>query len=251
MILVHGGAGVIVPERHERLKAGCRAAAAAGKAVLDRGGSALDAVVAAVRVLEDDPEFDAGTGSSLTREGTVETCATVMDGKRRRAGAVAAVPDLGAPVIVARAMLETGEHVLVPDTELDPRVNPELLQKGIRSLIGVRLGLGRERFGVLYVESLQPRQFTESELAAAESRRDLAISWQALGKDKERKRLLILSVEDAVARVEALRVAVEDHPVTHARRRVQAADRQWLEARGEVADLESVVRDMEIASRRK
>jgi len=112
MILVHGGAGVIAPERHERLRAGCRAAAAAGKAVLDRGGTALDAVVAAVRVLEDDPEFDAGIGSALTRDGTVETCATVMDGKRRRAGAVAAVPDLGAPVIVARAMLETGEHVL-------------------------------------------------------------------------------------------------------------------------------------------
>jgi beta-aspartyl-peptidase (threonine type) len=112
MILVHGGAGVIAPERQERLRAGCRAAVAAGKAVLDRGGSALDAVVAAVRVLEDDPEFDAGIGSALTRDGTVETCATVMDGARRRAGAVAAVPDLGAPVIVARAMLETGEHVL-------------------------------------------------------------------------------------------------------------------------------------------
>lgn len=112
MILVHGGAGNLAPERHDRLRAGCRAAAAAGKAVLDRGGSALDAVVAAVRVLEDDPEFDAGIGSQLTRDGTVETCATVMDGARRKAGAVAAVPDLGAPVIVARAMLETGEHVL-------------------------------------------------------------------------------------------------------------------------------------------
>jgi beta-aspartyl-peptidase (threonine type) len=113
MILVHGGAGAIAPERHDRLRAGVRAAAAAGKAVLDRGGSALDAVVAAVRILEDDPEFGAGVGSALTRDGTVETCATVMDGSKRRAGAVAAVPDLGAPVIVARAMLERGEHVLL------------------------------------------------------------------------------------------------------------------------------------------
>lgn len=113
MILVHGGAGAIAPERHDRLRAGVRAAAAAGKAVLDRGGNALDAVVAAVRVLEDDPEFGAGTGSALTRDGTVETCATVMDGKTRRAGAVAAVPNLGAPVIVARAMLERAEHVLL------------------------------------------------------------------------------------------------------------------------------------------
>lgn len=113
MIVVHGGAGAVAPERHDRLRAGVRAAAAAGKAVLDRGGRALDAVVAAVRVLEDDPEFGAGLGSALTRAGTVETCATVMDGSKRRAGAVAAVPDLGAPVIVARALLETGEHVLL------------------------------------------------------------------------------------------------------------------------------------------
>src|SRR3954470_3231316 len=106
MILVHGGAGQVAPERHERMRAGVRAAAAAGNALLVRGGSALDAVVAAVRVLEDDPEFGAGIGSALTRDGTVETCASVMDGANRRAGAVAAAPDLAAPVIVARAILE-------------------------------------------------------------------------------------------------------------------------------------------------
>ena len=113
MIVVHGGAGAVAPERQARLRQGVRAAAQAGNTILERGGNALDAVVAAVRVLEDDPEFGAGIGSALTRDGTVETCATVMDGSRRRAGAVAAVPDIGAPVIVARAMLETGEHVLL------------------------------------------------------------------------------------------------------------------------------------------
>jgi len=113
MILVHGGAGQVTPDRHDRLRAGVRAAAAAGRALLDRGGSALDAVVAAVRVLEDDPEFGAGIGSALTRDGTVETCASVMDGVNRRAGAVAAVQDLGMPVIVARAVLEMGEHVIL------------------------------------------------------------------------------------------------------------------------------------------
>ena len=113
MILVHGGAGQVTPDRHDRLRAGVRAAAAAGRALLDRGGSALDAVVAAVRVLEDDPEFGAGIGSALTRDGTVETCASVMDGANRRAGAVAAVPDLGAPIIVARAVLEMAEHVIL------------------------------------------------------------------------------------------------------------------------------------------
>jgi beta-aspartyl-peptidase (threonine type) len=113
MILVHGGAGRVEPERYERLRAGVRAAAAAGHAVLARGGAALDAAVAAVRVLEDDPEFNAGTGSVLTRDGTVETDAAVMDGATRRVGAVAAVPDLGAPVAVARAVLDAGEHVLL------------------------------------------------------------------------------------------------------------------------------------------
>ena len=113
MIVVHGGAGAVAPERQARLRQGVRAAAQTGHNILERGGTALDAVVAAVRVLEDDPEFGAGIGSALTRDGTVETCATVMDGSRRRAGAVAAVPDIGAPVIVARAMLETAEHVLL------------------------------------------------------------------------------------------------------------------------------------------
>src|SRR5688572_10099415 len=113
MIVVHGGVGHVAKDRHDRVRAGLRAAAAAGRALLDRGGSALDAVVAAVRVLEDDPEFGAGIGSSLTREGTVETCASVMDGATRRTGAVACVPNIAAPVILARAVMERGEHVLL------------------------------------------------------------------------------------------------------------------------------------------
>lgn len=114
MILVHGGAGSVTPgERADRLRAGVRAAAAAGKQILDRGASALDAVVAAVRTLEQDPEFGAGIGSALTRDGSVETCASVMDGANQRAGAVAAVPDLAAPVILARRVMEMGEHVVL------------------------------------------------------------------------------------------------------------------------------------------
>src|SRR5688500_14431050 len=113
MIVVHGGAGAVSADRRERVLAGVRAAAAAGYGVLARGATALDAVVAAVRVLEDDPEFSAGLGSALTREGTVETCASVMDGKTRRTGAVAAVPNIGAPVILARAVMERGEQVLL------------------------------------------------------------------------------------------------------------------------------------------
>jgi beta-aspartyl-peptidase (threonine type) len=112
-IVVHGGAGLVAPERHARLREGVRAAAIAGDAVLAGGGSALDAVVAAVRVLEDDPEFNAGRGSALTRAGTVETDASVMDGATQRVGAVGAVPDLGCAVALARAVLDRGEHVLL------------------------------------------------------------------------------------------------------------------------------------------
>jgi beta-aspartyl-peptidase (threonine type) len=112
-IIVHGGAGRVAAERAGRLRAGVRAAAEAGDAVLGADGSALDAVVAAVQLLEDDPEFNAGTGAALTRDSTVETDACVMDGWLRRVGAVAAVPDLANPVVLARAVLEAGEHVLL------------------------------------------------------------------------------------------------------------------------------------------
>jgi beta-aspartyl-peptidase (threonine type) len=112
-IIVHGGAGEVASERYDRLRAGVRAAAEAGDAVLLAGGSALDAVIAAVRVLEDDPEFNAGTGSALTLDGTVETDAAVMDGATQRVGAVGAVPDLGTPIALARAVLDAGQHVLL------------------------------------------------------------------------------------------------------------------------------------------
>jgi beta-aspartyl-peptidase (threonine type) len=112
-IIVHGGAGAVTPERHDRLRAGVRASAEAGDAVLARGGSALDAVVAAVRVLEDDGEFNAGRGAVLTRDGTVETDASVMCGATQRVGAVAAVPDLGCAVALARAVLDAGDHAIL------------------------------------------------------------------------------------------------------------------------------------------
>jgi L-asparaginase / beta-aspartyl-peptidase len=112
-IVVHGGAGSVAPERHDRLRAGVRAAAAVGHAILAAGGGALDAVVAAVRVLEDDPEFNAGHGAALTRDSTVETDAAVMDGAAQRVGAVGAVPELGCAIALARAVLDAGEHVLL------------------------------------------------------------------------------------------------------------------------------------------
>jgi len=111
-IIVHGGAGDIEDQRRDRCVAGCEAAAQAGWARLQAGGSALDAVEAAVRALEDDPEFNAGYGAVLTRAATVEVDGCVMTGARA-IGAVGGVPWLRHPVTLARRVLEDGEHVLL------------------------------------------------------------------------------------------------------------------------------------------
>ena len=111
-IIVHGGAGAVEDARRDRCVDGCRQAAEAGWARLAAGAGALDAVEAAVRALEDDPEFNAGYGAVLTRAGTVEVDACVMTGERK-IGAVGAVPWLRHPVTLARRVLEDGEHVLL------------------------------------------------------------------------------------------------------------------------------------------
>jgi L-asparaginase / beta-aspartyl-peptidase len=114
-IIVHGGAGAIEDERRDRCVTGCESAAAAGWERLEAGGSALDAVEAAVRVLEADPEYNAGYGAVLTRAGTIEVDACVMTGERGAPsiGAVGGVPWLRHPVTLARRVLEDGEHVLL------------------------------------------------------------------------------------------------------------------------------------------
>jgi beta-aspartyl-peptidase (threonine type) len=114
-IVVHGGAGGSTgdPERSARMRAGAAAAVEAGHAVLAAGGPALDAVEAAVVVLEDDPEFNAGRGAALTEYGRVELDASMMDGTSRAAGAVAAVRGVRNPIRAARAVLAEGRHVLL------------------------------------------------------------------------------------------------------------------------------------------
>ena len=117
-IVVHGGAGGLPrdAERIERMRSGAAAAVEAGHAVLAAGGAALDAVEAAVVVLEDDPEFNAGRGAALTEYGRVELDASMMDGTTRAAGAVAAVRGVRNPIRAARAVLEEGRHVLLVGT---------------------------------------------------------------------------------------------------------------------------------------
>ena len=116
-LVVHGGCGQLSPETLPGPEADCRAglaaALAAGKAVLSAGGSAVDAVVAAVSVLEDHPLFNAGRGAVFTAEGRTELDAAVMDGATRKAGAVAGVTRTRNPVQLARAVMQGSAHVLL------------------------------------------------------------------------------------------------------------------------------------------
>ncbi|HEY3808954.1 MAG TPA: isoaspartyl peptidase/L-asparaginase [Steroidobacteraceae bacterium] len=117
-LAIHGGAGArpsspLSREREQAFASGLAQAISAGQAVLERDGSALDAVEAAVRVLEDDPHFNAGRGAVLTSDGTAELDAAIMDGEQLRAGAVAAVRTVRNPVQLARRVLEDTPHVFL------------------------------------------------------------------------------------------------------------------------------------------
>jgi len=111
-IIVHGGAGAIPPERHMAASEGCHAAALAGWGVLLRGGSAMDAIEAAIMALEDNPGFNAGTGSVLTSDGRAQMDAGVMDGETLDVGAVAGVERIKNPVALAR-LVSASPHVLL------------------------------------------------------------------------------------------------------------------------------------------
>jgi beta-aspartyl-peptidase (threonine type) len=111
-LIVHGGAKEIAPGEEEDNRQGLREAIAAGKAILERGGTALDAVEASIRVFEALPVFNAGYGSALNHVGEVEMCAAIMDGKTLEIGAVGALKAVRHPVSVARTMLPE-EHILI------------------------------------------------------------------------------------------------------------------------------------------
>jgi beta-aspartyl-peptidase (threonine type) len=115
-IILHGGAGRFDPgEEHDR---GLRAAASAGWALLSSGGSALDAVEAAVAALEDDPTFNAGLGASLNLAGEIEADASIMLSDLR-AGAVAALTAAANPIRAARLVLERTDHIMLAGTGAD------------------------------------------------------------------------------------------------------------------------------------
>lgn len=117
-LAIHGGAGTILrssmtPELEAEYRGGLEAALKAGWAVLESGGSSLDAVEAAVVSLEDFPLFNAGRGSVFTHEGKNEMDAAIMDGSRLKAGAIAFVRNVKNPIKLARLVMERTEHVLL------------------------------------------------------------------------------------------------------------------------------------------
>jgi L-asparaginase / beta-aspartyl-peptidase len=117
-LVIHGGAGTIerskmTPEKEHQYRAGLERALAAGYEILKDGGSSLDATETAVRVLEDDPHFNAGKGSVFTSAGTNEMDAALMDGKTMAAGAVAALKHVKNPISLARLVMEKSGHVMM------------------------------------------------------------------------------------------------------------------------------------------
>lgn len=117
-LVIHGGAGTITrqnmtPEKEKTYREKLDEALQAGYAVLKKGGTSMDAVEAAIHVMEDSPLFNAGKGAVFTNEGKNELDAAVMDGKTLKAGSVASVTTIRNPISAARAVMEKSEHVMM------------------------------------------------------------------------------------------------------------------------------------------
>jgi beta-aspartyl-peptidase (threonine type) len=117
-IAVHGGAGTLpaselTPEKRRAFNDGLESALRAGFAILEQGGAGLDAVVAAVKVLEDDPLFNAGRGSVLAANGEHELDASIMDGRDLRAGSVTGLRHVRNPIELARLVMDRSPHVML------------------------------------------------------------------------------------------------------------------------------------------
>lgn len=117
-LAIHGGAGTIAPDKitpevEQEIRAGLGKALEAGHAILKTGGSSLDAIVASVRVMEDNPHFNAGRGAVFTSAGTHELDAAIMDGRKLRAGAAGGLRHVKNPISLARAVMERSPHVLI------------------------------------------------------------------------------------------------------------------------------------------
>ena len=123
-LVLHGGAGAITrasmtPEADAAYRAGIREALTAAAGVLDRGGSSLDAIEAAIKLFEDNPLFNAGRGAVFAADGTNQLDAAIMDGATMRAGSVADVRRTRHPISLARAVMEKSPYVMLIDSGAD------------------------------------------------------------------------------------------------------------------------------------
>jgi len=169
ILLVHGGAWAIPADAAPAHEAGVRNALETGYIILARGGSALDAVEAAVTVLEDDPIFDAGRGSFLTSDGRVQLDALLMDGGRMKAGGVACVERLRNPIQAARLVLEKSPHVYF----VGPGAEQFARSHGMVLIDNAELVLDRER-----------ERLTHAQAREAAGLADLTFSGHILHDDK-------------------------------------------------------------------
>jgi L-asparaginase / beta-aspartyl-peptidase len=168
-LLVHGGAWGIPADARADHEAGVRAALETGYAILSLGGSAIDAVEAAVTVLEDDPIFDAGRGSFLTSDGRVQLDALLMDGGRMKAGGVACVERLRNPIQAARLVLEKSQHVYF----VGPGAEQFAAAHGMALIDNAELVLDRERERLIHAKArkaagLEDETFSGPEVISAD-----------------------------------------------------------------------------------
>jgi beta-aspartyl-peptidase (threonine type) len=133
VLAVHGGAGTIsrstlTPDLEAQYRGSLERALRTGHAVLAKGGTSVDAVVATVKVFEDDPLFNAGKGAVFTHEGKNELDAAIMDGRTGQAGAVAGATRVKNPIVAARAVMENSRHVLLAGRGADQFASDQKLE---------------------------------------------------------------------------------------------------------------------------
>jgi beta-aspartyl-peptidase (threonine type) len=214
-LLVHGGAWAIPADAASAHQAGVRQALETGYALLSRGASALDAVEAAVTVLEDDPTFDAGRGSFLTSDGRVQLDALLMDGGRMKAGGVACVERLRNPIQAARLVLEQSPHVYFVGAGAEQFA----LAHGMTLIDNADLVLDRERERLTYAQQREAAGLSDDTFSGPE-----LSPYPVLHDDK--------SPETAVHPDTATRITSQDEDSTKCHDTVGAVA---LDARGNLA----------------
>jgi beta-aspartyl-peptidase (threonine type) len=189
ILLLHGGAwampdDAVAPHQH-----GIAAALTAGWSALSRGGSAVDAVEAAVTVMEDDDTFDAGRGSFLTRDGRVQLDALLMNGADLRTGGVACVERLRNPIQAARLVLERSPHVYFVGTGAERFAT----QHGMRLVDNTELIVPRERARLMAFQQAESAGHADTTFSGAGNS---ALAQTALDAEAERSLPAELRLED-------------------------------------------------------